>query len=301
MTSIYTIIVTYNAMQRNWIKRCMDSLAKSTVQTIPVVIDNGSTDGTREYFPQHYPNAVWLPQSKNLGFGQANNVGIRYALKHQADYVLLLNQDAAIAPDAIEKMLKASDKESLLSPIHLNGDGTRIDELFRCTLRNASNTMNDDLLIRHTLADSYVTGEICAACWLMPVNIIIKIGGFNPLFFHYSEDNNYYHRMTFHGVKTILVPHAQMYHDRQVYGNKQAYNYKLLHRDMILVACNINNNFFRCCKEWLSILGRCYFIDLPAKNYLPGRYLLELIWMLSHAWKIRNSRKNEKKNGKTWL
>lgn len=40
---IYTIIVTYNAMQRNWINRCMESLSKSTVKTTPIIIDNGST------------------------------------------------------------------------------------------------------------------------------------------------------------------------------------------------------------------------------------------------------------------
>ena len=115
---IYTIIVTYNAMQRNWIDRCMESLSKSTIQTIPVLIDNGSTDGTREHIPQHYPDAVWLPQDKNLGFGQANNVGIKYALEHNADYILLLNQDAALSPDAIEFAMSASYKTTYLSSIN---------------------------------------------------------------------------------------------------------------------------------------------------------------------------------------
>ena len=111
---IYTIIVTYNAMQRNWITRSIDSLSKSTIETTPVIIDNGSTDGTRNYVPEHYPNAVWMPQDKNLGFGQANNLGMKYALEHQADYILLLNQDATLAPDAIEKMLPSLNSRKRL-------------------------------------------------------------------------------------------------------------------------------------------------------------------------------------------
>ena len=227
---IYAIIVTYNAMQRGWIDRCMQSLQASTVLLTPIIVDNGSTDGTREHIPDTYSDIIWLPQDRNLGFGQANNVGIRYALEHQADYVLLLNQDAALAPDAIEKMLAVSDGESLLSPLHLNGDGTRIDELFRYSLRQSVNLMADDLLIRYQLSPSYESAEICAACWFMPVALIRKIGGFNPLFFHYSEDNNYYHRLQYHGVKTLLVPDTFMFHDRLLQGNVQAYNRHRLRR-----------------------------------------------------------------------
>ena len=82
---IYAIIVTYNAMQRGWIDRCMQSLQASTVLATPIIVDNGSTDGTREHIPATYSDIIWMPQDRNLGFGQANNVGIRYALEHNAD------------------------------------------------------------------------------------------------------------------------------------------------------------------------------------------------------------------------
>lgn len=299
--TIYTIIVTYNAMHRRWIDRCMKSLHDSTIATIAIIIDNGSTDGTRDYVPKHYPDAIWMPQDKNLGFGQANNVGIRYALEHDADYVLLLNQDAAISPDAIEKMLAASDGESLLSPLHLNGEGTRIDELFRYSLRDAHNLMNDDLLIRHTLANSYETGEICAACWLMPISLIKKIGGFNPLFFHYSEDNNYYHRMVYHGAKTILVPNVYMYHDRVLMGNVKAYNKRRLHRDLLVIVCNINKGLFRRIAELIRQLFRNYFHELPKHQYIPGSFMIEIFWLIAHLGAICQSRRKEKKVGPSWL
>ena len=298
---IYAIIVTYNAMQRGWIDRCMQSLQASKVLLTPIIVDNGSTDGTREHIPDTYSDIIWMPQDRNLGFGQANNVGIRYALEHNADYVLLLNQDAALSPDAIEKMLAVSDGESLLSPLHLNGDGTRIDEMFRCSLKLSDNLMNDDILIRHQLAPCYESGEICAACWLMPINLIKKIGGFNPLFFHYSEDNNYYHRMMYHHVKTILVPDTFMYHDRKLQGNMQAFNHHRLRRDIILEACNINQGFVKCLWRWFKVLIHCYTKDLHAHQYRIGAFTVEILWLIGNASGISRSRKKEKQIGLNWL
>jgi GT2 family glycosyltransferase len=298
---LFAIIVTYNAMHRSWIERCMKSLMESSVPVTAVIIDNGSTDGTRDYVPTAFPDAVWLPQDRNLGFGQANNVGLRYALEHGADYVLLLNQDATIASDALEKMLAVSDGESLLSPLHLNGDGTRLDEMFRISLRDAHNFMNDDLLIRHTLAPYYEMGDICAACWLMPIALIRKIGGFNPLFFHYSEDNNYYHRMRYHGVRVLLVPNTYMCHDRLLQGNMQVFNRKRLHRDIILIATNINLSFTRRCRRWLKTLYLSYVQDLLQRRYIPGAWLWEMTWMILHANRITASRREERKCQLNWL
>lgn len=298
---IYAIIVTYNAMRRGWIDRCIKSLKESTVSVEPVVIDNRSTDGTREHVPTAYPDAVWMPQDRNLGFGQANNLGLRYALEHKADYVLLLNQDAALAPDAIEKMLAVSDGKSLLSPLHLNGDGTRIDEMFRYSLRQSDSLMNDDLLIRHQLAPCYEAGEICAACWLMPIALIRMIGGFNPLFFHYSEDTNYYHRTKYHHVRTLLVPDTYMYHDRTVQGNMQVFNHNRLHRDLLLEACNINQGFMKCLLKWLKVLVRCYAKDIHAHQYRVGGFTCQLLRLIAQTPSIRRSRKTEKNTGLNWL
>ncbi|MCH5311707.1 MAG: glycosyltransferase, partial [Prevotella sp.] len=118
-------------MRNDWINCCLSSLRDSTIKTIPIVVDNCSTDGTREFAPTQYPEVVWLPQNKNLGFGQANNIGIRYALENNADYVLLLNQDASLHKEAIRYMLEASDGTSLISPLHLNGKGSGFDNIFR--------------------------------------------------------------------------------------------------------------------------------------------------------------------------
>ena len=129
---VYTILVTYNAMP--WIERCIGSLQASSMPTKVIVVDNHSADATMDFIRSHYPDIILLPQERNLGFGQANNIGIRYALEHDATHVLLLNQDAWIEEKMIETLLQYDDNNSLLSPIHLNGEGDAIDANFK---RNA--------------------------------------------------------------------------------------------------------------------------------------------------------------------
>ena len=301
MIKIFTVIVTYNAMRSDWIQKCLTSLQKSTVQVKAIVIDNGATDKTREFVPNAFPDAIWMPQNKNLGFGQANNIGIKYALNNNADYVLLLNQDATLHPNAVQEMINISDGNFLVSPIHLNGQGNAIDFMFKGTLQNAKNTLLDDLIILGEKEDKYEIGEVCAACWLMPISLIRKIGGFNPVYFHYGEDNNYYQRLLYHKIKTYIATKAFMFHDREVHGNDEAFNNNKLHRDLLNIACNVNNSFFNILSGMFLRLLRCYYTDLPKKNYIIGAFCKEVCWLLYNLRIINNSRKNEKTEQLNWL
>lgn len=301
MIRIYTIVVTYNAMRSNWITKCIKSLQDNTIPSTIVVVDNGSTDGTCNFVPTKFPDVIWLPQNKNLGFGQANNIGIRYALENNADYVLLLNQDATLHPSALQEMLNISDGKSLISPIHLNGKGDSLDYMFKGSLKNATNCLLDDLIISGEKRDFYETGEICAACWLIPISLIHKIGGFNPLYFHYGEDNNYYQRLVYHKIRVLVVPRAFMYHDRVVHGNVEIFNKDKLHRDILNIVCNINNSCRRIFVEMVLRFLRCYYSDLPRKQYKVGCFSKELFWLCRKTRIIYASRKNERQKKLNWL
>lgn len=294
-------------MRRNWIGRCLQSLQASTVPVIPIVIDNGSTDETSTFVPQRFPNAVWLPQGKNLGFGQANNVGLRYAMEHQANYVLLLNQDATIGQDAIEKMLPLCDDDTAVSPLHLNGDGTRLDGSFKQCLLAGDDLLLDDLLVSHRLLPAYsgpTSASKCvipAACWFLPITIIKNIGGFNPLFFHYGEDVNYYQRLCFHHKTIRICPHATMNHDRNEHGNMQMFYQKRTRLLLLIVSTDIGATPVRRIWEWVQILRNCYFKELRSHRYHPGEYIAATFWMTRNVYRIRHSRKVEKGVGPTWL
>jgi len=78
-----------------------------------VVIDNGSTDGTRQYVREKWPEAFVLRTEKNLGYSGGFNFGLDFAFnQHQADYVLITNNDVKADSKVISSFLKTASKNN---------------------------------------------------------------------------------------------------------------------------------------------------------------------------------------------
>ena len=131
MNRVLVIVVTYNAMK--WVDRCFGSVMLSRLPADVIVIDNGSTDGTPEYIKEYFPDVMLVSTGENLGFGRANNIGFRHALKHGYEYVYLLNQDAWVFPDTFGILVKAMEDDrslGILSPMQMAACLDRPDPRF---------------------------------------------------------------------------------------------------------------------------------------------------------------------------
>jgi GT2 family glycosyltransferase len=225
MPKIYFIIVTYNAMK--WAERCFTSLKQSSVPVHSIVIDNCSTDGTQEYIKANFPEVDFIQSEQNLGFGKANNIGIEKAYKEGADFFYLMNQDAWIYENSLEKLLAIynssdiKDKIGILSPMHLDGTEKRMDIFFeRYLARNTHINRIFSDAFNNSLKDSYEIDFVNAAHWFLPRKTIEEVGGFNPYFFHYSEDYEYVQRISFFKKKIIVCPESKVVHDGRQDFNK---------------------------------------------------------------------------------
>lgn len=214
---IFSIVVTYNGMK--WYDRCFDSLQQSEVPVEIVVIDNASSDGTVNYIKQQYPVIHLIESNENLGFAKANNIGMRYALDNGADFVFLLNQDAWLNQTNTIAILMEQSKLhpefGILSPLQLYGSANRIEkEVISYFARNA-NTNQDFVSDAYfnRMKDIYDVPYACAVCWLIPVETIKSIGGFDPIFYHYGEDDNYIQRVKYFGCKIGICPKVSVCHD----------------------------------------------------------------------------------------
>jgi GT2 family glycosyltransferase len=209
---VFTVIVTYNGM--NWIDQCLKSVI---TQSEVVVVDNNSSDLTVNFIKQNYPSVKLLEQNINLGFGRANNIGISYALNNNAEAVFLLNQDAFAKKDTINKLITASIKNpefGIISPIHLNGDGSAVDYSFlRFINPNNVENLNSDLILRNFSKSIYEIKFVNAAAWFIPKKVFYDVGGFDPIFFLYGEDDNYCQRLIHHGYKIGIIPSTTIFHD----------------------------------------------------------------------------------------
>ena len=212
--SIHVVIVTYNGSA--WIRACLEALSKSTITPTVHVIDNDSTDNTRSICAEH--NIHVFNTRDNLGFGGANNIGITNAINQGASHIMLLNQDAYIAPDCLEQYIMREDlnSDTLYAPIQLNGQGTAIDEVFytRCLRSDSAYTFLEDCYFNRR-KDAYTIQYANATAWIASAAFFKTMGGFNPSFFHYGEDDNFIDRVHYHGKRIVLLPHCTVRHDRE--------------------------------------------------------------------------------------
>ncbi len=206
------IIVTYNAM--TWLQKCLNSIPN---EYPVIVVDNHSGDATVSYIKENFPKIHLIENTENKGFGQANNQGISHALADGAEAVFLLNQDAYLENDTVSTLenVCAQHKDfGVLSPIHWNGTRKTLDRNFHY-YATRSIPMVSDLLRKENLDTVYEVPFVNAAGWFIPKSTLNTIGGFDPLFFHYGEDENYCQRLRYHGLKVGIVPTSHLIHDRQ--------------------------------------------------------------------------------------
>lgn len=239
----FIIIVTFNGMK--WLANCLASCKDYSI----VVVDNGSTDGTIDFIKSNYPEILILEQNKNLGFGQANNIGISYALNQGAEHILLLNQDAYLVDNVLETMIHFQKRHinyGIISPIHLTADRNHLESRFSDYMRfNKEKQFYSDFVLGNQIREIYDVPFINAAAWLLSKACLEMVGGFDPIFFHYGEDDNYCHRVLYHGFKIGVLPQAYIIHDRIDRGHKKPKQfsdeyYKELIRDFKVYYADIN-------------------------------------------------------------
>ena len=221
MAELTAIVVTYNAAP--WIERSLESLRGTDAELI--VIDNGSTDGTVELVRERFPEAR-LVEHENRGFGAGNNAGMRLG---SGRYFLLLNPDAWLTGDALERLVAFADEHpeaGVVGPKLLNPDGTlqrsvrgyptpwRIatEYFFLRKVAPRSRLLNaffgagfDHESVRNA---EFLPG----ACLLVRREAVDSIGGFDEDFFLMSEEVDWCYRFRQAGWDVLFYPGAEVVH-----------------------------------------------------------------------------------------
>jgi GT2 family glycosyltransferase len=98
------LILNWNGWQDTI--ECLHALKQCTYPSLRViVVDNGSENDSVTQIKRACPDVLLLGSKDNLGFAGGNNIGIRYALTHGAEYVWLLNNDTKPAPEALSALV----------------------------------------------------------------------------------------------------------------------------------------------------------------------------------------------------
>lgn len=243
--SVGVVVVTHNAEE--WLPFCLGSLRKSNHPVSAVVVDNASSDHTVQVIREQYPEVYLMPSPRNLGFGNANNLAFQNI--GAVDAVYLLNQDACIYPDTIDRLTQTLDCHpdfGVVSPVHLKRDGIQLDASFRSFLegnRLESTLPGNDRFVEVSFVN--------AAHWLIRKTCLDALGGFAPIFFHYGEDVNFTQRARHAGWRIGIDMDAKAIHAREGRPGSAERDLLELYGSFLVYACRP---------------------DLPAWQAIPGAW-----------------------------
>ncbi len=178
-----------------------------------VVVDNASTDESAAVVASEFPSVRWIQLGDNLGFATAVQAGIEAT---EAEWVLLLNNDARIETDALERIIArpipddvgtiALQMRFAASPEIVNSAGIGIDAL---------GVVYDRLLGTSADGPAKDPAEVfgaSAGAALYRRQMLDAIGGFDRGYFLYLEDADVAWRSQMAGWRALYVPDALVWH-----------------------------------------------------------------------------------------
>jgi GT2 family glycosyltransferase len=198
---------------------CLRSLARLEYDNYEVVvIDNGSTDGSVQKLRQQFADLTILENGANLGFAAGNNVGVRYALDHCAQYVLLLNNDTLVSPSCLSALVRIAQSDNrigILNPKIYYSDppdriwyaGGSFSPWFGFARHEGMKKRTCDFR-DSTREVTFITG--CA--FLIKGEVIRRIGLLDESFFMVCEDADWSLRARRAGFKAMYVAEGEISH-----------------------------------------------------------------------------------------
>ncbi len=210
------------------LRDCLQSIFQQTreLDFEAIIVDNASTDGSREMLAIEFPQVQVVCNDSNRGFAAANNQGIRLA---RGKYVLLLNSDTVILDRAIQKAVEyiaEHPQARIVGCKLLNGDGSLQPSCrsFPSLWHLFSEASFFYLIFKHTrLFGEYYMSHfdhnsarrvdfVTGAFMLVKREVFEKVGLFDETYFMYTEETDFCYRAAQQGFQVYFTPSAQIIH-----------------------------------------------------------------------------------------
>ncbi|MGH2911502.1 MAG: glycosyltransferase family 2 protein [Solirubrobacteraceae bacterium] len=212
------VVLTYNGAADTL--ACLRSLQETPCARLRIyVVDNGSSDDTVKLVRDEFPQVELVRTGRNLGYAGGNNLGIERAIGGRCDYVLVLNNDTVVEPDAVDVMVRAAearDDVAAVAPLI-----TYFDEpgLIWCAggsydaRRGYPGRMNGyRASVSGTLLSAGPTGRFSGAAVLLRSSTVRNIGAFSQQLGFLYEDVDLSLRIRSSGLRIWFAPSAVVRH-----------------------------------------------------------------------------------------
>jgi len=244
------IIVNYNV--KYFLEQCLCSVTKACtgIDAEIVVIDNNSSDGSKDLLSQKFPEVRYIWNKENIGFSKANNLALKQC---SGEYILFLNPDTILPEDCLTQCLsffQSQENTGALGIRMIDGAGNFLKESKRGFPSPATSLYklaglsklfpHSKTFARYYLGNltEYETQEVdvlAGAFMLVPKKILDEVGSFDESFFMYGEDIDLSYRIQKAGYKNYYFADSTIVHFKGESTKKGSLNYvRMFHRAMIL-------------------------------------------------------------------
>ncbi len=226
MIDISVVIVSWNA--KEYLLRCLESIIGEypPERMEIVVVDNASVDGSGEAVSALFPTAKLARLTHNIGFGRANNVGIRLS---SGRYLFLVNSDVWVLPGCLRELVTYMDTHpdvGMAGPMLLNSDmtlqlsWTRRPSLWRsfCRTTRLSRLFSRSVFFHGSSAPVLPMDRASSVEVLIGAFLVLRketqeeIKGFDERYFMYFEDLDLSLRVGNGGWGIKYIPSARAFH-----------------------------------------------------------------------------------------
>jgi N-acetylglucosaminyl-diphospho-decaprenol L-rhamnosyltransferase len=201
-----------NYRTRAHLEACLPTVLADAPEARVLVLDNASGDDLSAVAERH-PEVEFVASERNLGFGGGHNL---LAARHDAAALLFLNPDTRfVEPRTVERLLAALGGDvQAVGPqlVSATGEWDPRDhgELHGFRARVAQAAGSSHYRRRHAPADAaWVSGASC----LVARSAFDAVGGFDPGFFLYKEEEDLFLRMRRAGGRVLYLPSVRVHHD----------------------------------------------------------------------------------------
>ncbi|MEO7315827.1 MAG: glycosyltransferase [Ginsengibacter sp.] len=234
------IIINFNV--KYFLEHCLNSVlsALEGMEGEIIVVDNHSSDGSKTYFENRFTQVRFIWNETNIGFGKANNIGLKYAT---GEYILFLNPDTIVPEDCFEKcisFLQSKNNTGALGVKMIDGSGNFLKEskrsfpypftsLFKLT-GLASLFPRSKVFAKYHLGNldqnsNHEVDVLAGAFMMIPRKIINLVKGFDEDFFMYGEDVDLSYRIQQAGFKNYYFAETSIIHFKGESTKKGSLNY----------------------------------------------------------------------------
>jgi GT2 family glycosyltransferase len=216
---VYAVVLNWNNAADTI--ECLQSLENSDYEPfVPLVIDNGSTNGSVREIRESFPKIELIELNSNSGYAAGNNVGIQHALGSGADYVMILNNDTLVEPTMLGELVKCAETDSKIGMV-----GPKMycyepdDTIFavgsfinwskgETTNRGLFQPASDFSHLQRPEQVDFIVG--CGV--LVSRKFIEQVGLLDPIYYLNFEDVDWGIRGWRKGFEVWFAPQAEMWH-----------------------------------------------------------------------------------------